>query len=63
VATPRFGRFQPPLALTEPERRILGLALEGLDTREIASATDMDERTVRYFLRSVSKKLEVFSKL
>ena len=58
-----FGRFQPPLSLTDQERRLLQLALEGRAPHQIAHLLNVTERTVRFSLLNVGKKLEVFSQL
>jgi len=48
-----------PVALTEREREIAGLAAEGLRNTEIAEKIYVSEHTVRAHLRSIYQKLDI----
>ena len=58
-AQPRRARSSGPAALTAAERRVAGLAADGLTNRAIAQALFVSEKTVETHLRNVFRKLGV----
>jgi DNA-binding NarL/FixJ family response regulator len=59
-----FKRLSPPkddFALTERERQVLELMVEGLSKKEIAARLEISFHTVDYFLRNIYSKLHVHS--
>lgn len=61
-AAPRATDFQGMAALTPSEKRVAGLAVEGLTNREIAQQLFVTPKTVEVHLSSVYKKLDVKSR-
>ena len=61
-AAPRATDFQGMDALTPSERRVAGLAVEGMTNREIAQALFVTPKTVEVHLSNVYKKLDVKSR-
>jgi DNA-binding NarL/FixJ family response regulator len=57
------GLINNPLGrLSEQERKLLPLVARGFTNREIAEALELSEETVKKYLRSVFKKLQVTSR-
>jgi DNA-binding NarL/FixJ family response regulator len=59
-----FKRLSPPkddFALTERERQVLELMVDGLSKKEIAARLEISFHTVDYFLRNIYTKLHVHS--
>jgi DNA-binding NarL/FixJ family response regulator len=59
-----FKRLSPPkddFALTERERQVLELMVNGLSKKEIAARLEISFHTVDYFLRNIYEKLHVHS--
>jgi len=50
---------RPPAALTQREREILGLVAEGVSNAQLAQRLLVSEKTVRFHLSNVYKKLDV----
>jgi DNA-binding CsgD family transcriptional regulator len=46
-------------SLTPSERRVAGLAVRGLTTREISEALFITPKTVEFHLRHIYRKLEI----
>ena len=59
---PRRAQTHGPGSLTPRERRVAGLAADGLSNPEIAMALYISRKTVEAHLRSVFRKLEVSSR-
>jgi DNA-binding CsgD family transcriptional regulator len=63
---PERGLLSPVVSATQPltqqEKRVFGLLVRGLSTREMASALVVSENTVETHLRHVYEKLEVHSR-
>jgi DNA-binding CsgD family transcriptional regulator len=61
-AQPRRLRETGPDSLTPAERRVAGMAAEGMTNRAIAQALFVSEKTVETHLRSVFRKLDLTSR-
>jgi DNA-binding CsgD family transcriptional regulator len=61
-AAPRATDFQGMAALTPSEKRVAGLAVEGMTNREIAQSLFVTPKTVEVHLSNVYKKLDVKSR-
>ena len=61
-AAPRATDFQGMDALTPSEKRVAGLAVEGMTNREIAQSLFVTPKTVEVHLSNVYKKLDVKSR-
>ncbi|MFT4050023.1 MAG: AAA family ATPase [Solirubrobacterales bacterium] len=61
-ATPRATDFQGMGALTPSEKRVAGLAVEGMTNREIAQTLFVTPKTIEVHLSNVYKKLDVKSR-
>lgn len=61
-AAPRTTDFEGMDALTPSERRVAGLAVEGMTNREIAQSLFVTPKTVEVHLSNVYKKLNVKSR-
>jgi DNA-binding CsgD family transcriptional regulator len=61
-AQPRRLRQSGPDALTPAERRVAGMALEGMTNRAIAQSLFVSEKTVETHMRSVFRKLDIASR-
>ena len=61
-AQPRRLRETGPDALTPAERRVAGMAAEGMTNRAIAQGLFVSEKTVETQLRSVYRKLDLGSR-
>ena len=61
-AQPRRLRESGPDALTPAERRVAGMAAEGMTNRGIAQALFVSEKTVETHLRAVFRKLDIGSR-
>lgn len=61
-AAPRVTDFQGMDALTPSERRVAGLAVEGMTNREIAQSLFVTPKTIEVHLSNVYRKLDVKSR-
>jgi DNA-binding CsgD family transcriptional regulator/tetratricopeptide (TPR) repeat protein len=61
-ASPRVKDFQGLDSLTPSEKRVAGLAVEGMTNREIAQSLFVTPKTVEVHLSSVYRKLDVASR-
>jgi DNA-binding CsgD family transcriptional regulator len=61
-ARPRTSALRGPAALTSSERRVAGLAAEGLSNRDIAQTLYVTPKTVEVHLSSVYRKLDIASR-
>jgi DNA-binding CsgD family transcriptional regulator len=61
-ARPRRARLSGPGALTPSERRVAGMAAEGMSNREIAQALFVTEKTVEMHLGNAYRKLSIRSR-
>jgi DNA-binding CsgD family transcriptional regulator len=61
-ARPRGAAFSGVEALTPSQRRVAGLAAQGLTTRQIAETLFVTPKTVEFHLRAVYQKLDVSSR-
>jgi ATP/maltotriose-dependent transcriptional regulator MalT len=61
-AQPRRLRESGPDALTPAERRVAGMAADGMTNRAIAQSLFVSEKTVETHLRSVFRKLDIGSR-
>ena len=49
-------------SLTNRERQVFNLLVEGLKTKDLASKLSITQNTVKYFVKRIYKKLNVKSK-
>jgi DNA-binding CsgD family transcriptional regulator len=61
-AAPRVTDFQGMAALTPSEKRVAGLAVEGMTNREIAQSLFVTPKTIEVHLSNVYRKLDVKSR-
>ena len=61
-ARPRTSAVRGPAALTSSERRVAGLAVEGLSNRDIAQMLYVTPKTIEVHLSSVYRKLDITSR-
>jgi DNA-binding CsgD family transcriptional regulator/tetratricopeptide (TPR) repeat protein len=61
-AAPRVTDFQGMSALTPSEKRVAGLAVEGMTNREIAQSLFVTPKTIEVHLSNVYRKLDVKSR-
>jgi DNA-binding CsgD family transcriptional regulator/tetratricopeptide (TPR) repeat protein len=61
-ASPRVTDFQGMAALTPSEKRVAGLAVEGMTNREIAQRLFVTPKTIEVHLSNVYRKLDVKSR-
>lgn len=61
-AAPRVTDFQGMDALTPSERRVAGLAVEGMTNREIAQSLFVTPKTIEVHLSNVYRKLDIKSR-
>jgi DNA-binding NarL/FixJ family response regulator len=61
-AAPRVKDFQGLDSLTPSEKRVAGLAVEGMTNREIAQSLFVTPKTVEVHLSNVYRKLDISSR-
>jgi DNA-binding NarL/FixJ family response regulator len=59
---PRITALKGPDALTPSERRVAGMAAEGMTNREIAQALFVTPKTIEVHLYNTFRKLEIRSR-